>query len=138
MTSSLVICSIPEDVRAEFKKFRFSKATTMSALILKISRDSHELSIEEQFDDSSLEEIREELPSQQPRFILLSWCKKHEDKRITYPMSLIYYCPTGSSPELQMMYAGSRNFIVNECQLTKNMEIRDVDELDEDLLDSKF
>ncbi|CAB3402241.1 unnamed protein product [Caenorhabditis bovis] len=137
-TSALGICSIPDELRAEFKKFRFSKSTCMNALILKISREQHELSIEERMEDCNLAEVRDELPSQQPRFVLLSWCKKHDDNRSSYPLSLIYFCPTGSSPELQMMYAGSRNFIVNEFQLTKNLEIRDIDELDEDLLDSKF
>ncbi|CAO4368446.1 unnamed protein product [Caenorhabditis nigoni] len=138
MTSALTICYIPDGVKEELKKFRFSKSTTMNALILKIDRESHELQSEQLLNDCSIDEFKEELPSQQPRFVLLSWSKKHSDERVSYPMLLIYYCPNGSSPELQMLYAGSRNFIVNECHVSKNIEVRDIDEIDDDLLDSKF
>ncbi|EFP08433.1 hypothetical protein CRE_16211 [Caenorhabditis remanei] len=138
MTSSLTICYIPDSVKDELKKFRFLKSSAMNALIMKIDRESHQLETEQTLNDCSIEEFKEELPSQQPRFVLLSWSKKHEDERVSYPMLLIYYCPNGSSPELQMLYAGSRNSIVNECGVSKNIEVRDIDEIDDDLLDSKF
>uniref|UniRef100_A0A8R1HZ77 ADF-H domain-containing protein n=2 Tax=Caenorhabditis japonica TaxID=281687 RepID=A0A8R1HZ77_CAEJA len=138
MASSLAICSIPDDVKGVLKRFRFAKNQGMSALIFKIGRETHKLECEHQWDDCTLEELKDELPSQQPRFVLISWCKKHADERISYPMLFVYYCPNGSSPELQMMYAGSRNHIVNECSVSKNIEVRDIDELDDDLLDSKF
>ena len=36
-----------------------------------------------------------------------------------------------------MLYAGSRNSLVQECELTKNFEVRDIDELTQDYIDSK-
>uniref|UniRef100_A0A1I7XJD0 ADF-H domain-containing protein n=1 Tax=Heterorhabditis bacteriophora TaxID=37862 RepID=A0A1I7XJD0_HETBA len=84
-----------------------------------------------------MEEIRDELPQQQPRFLLLSYSMNHGDGRISYPMCLIFYSPPGCSPELQMLYAGSRNNLVSECELTKNLEVRDADELTQEYIDSK-
>lgn len=105
---------------------------------MKIDRESHALECEQQLNDCSVDELKDELPSNQPRFVLLSWSKKHDDGRLSFPLLFIYYCPTGSSPELQMLYAGSRNSIANECNVSKTIELRDIDDLDDELLDSKF
>lgn len=77
------------------------------------------MKVDEELDDCSLEEICAELPEQQPRFVLLSYTKKLADGRTTFPMCLIFYSPLGCNPDLQMLYAGSRNNLVKECELTK-------------------
>lgn len=94
--------------------------------------------LEDTMEDCSIDELREELPPQQPRFLLISYALRHADGRVSYPMCLVFYSPDGCSPELQMMYAGSRNNLVQECELTKNFEIRDAEELTKEYLDSKL
>ncbi|XGW13677.1 hypothetical protein V3C99_000192 [Haemonchus contortus] len=138
MSGNLVICEIPEDLKKELRSFRFSKSTALNVLILKVNRESQQMILEETMEDCSIDDVREELPQQQPRFLLISYTLHHSDGRTSYPMCLVFYSPDGCSPELQMMYAGSRNNLVKECELTKNFEIRDAEELTKEYLDSKL
>ncbi|KAE9415166.1 hypothetical protein Angca_003632, partial [Angiostrongylus cantonensis] len=87
--------------------------------------------------ECSIEEIRKEL-SQQPRFVLISYVLRHADGRLSYPMCLVFYSPEGCSPELQMMYAGSKENVVQECEVTNNFEIRDAEELTKEYLDLRL
>ncbi|PAV86703.1 hypothetical protein WR25_18073 [Diploscapter pachys] len=134
----MTICSIPDDLKKTLKEFRFAKSSQMMAIIVKIDKEAQQLKVEETFDDCSIDEVRDELPQQQPRFILLSFAKMHSDGRVSYPMLLIFYSPIGCSPDLQMLYAGSRNNLVQECELTKNFEIRELEELTQEYIDSKL
>ncbi|VDD90511.1 unnamed protein product [Enterobius vermicularis] len=86
--------------------------------------------------DCDLDEIRDELPPQQPRYILMSYKLVHPDGRFSFPLCLIYYTPTGSSPEVQMLYAGSRNYLARECQLNKTIELREPEDLTKEYLES--
>ncbi|CAJ0942570.1 unnamed protein product, partial [Mesorhabditis belari] len=137
MSSNLTISSIPDDLKEKLRKFRFGKSAQMQAIILKIDKDTHNIILDEEFEDCTIDELREELPSQQPRFVLLSYAIRHADGRTSYPMCLIFYSPPGCSPEQQMLYAGSRNSLVSECELTKNFDIRDVDDFTKEFIDSK-
>jgi len=140
MSGTLAVCKIPEDVKGTLKKFRFGKGKSPSttALILKINREKMELEVEESLEECTVDEIRSELPVQQPRFIVLSYEVKYNDGRLNYPLCLVFHSPAGCSPEIQMLYAGSKNNLINECQLTKNAEIREIDDLTKEFLDTKF
>ncbi|MFH4980578.1 hypothetical protein AB6A40_007287 [Gnathostoma spinigerum] len=138
MSGTISICEITDEVKKELEKFRFSSSPTTNAIILKIDRDSHRLVLDGKYEDCEIEEIGRELPSQQPRFIIISYHLEHSDGRSSYPMCLIYYSPSGCSPEMQMLYAGSRNRLVEECELTKNLEIRDAEELTKETLSSNL
>jgi hypothetical protein len=96
------------------------------------------LVVEETLEDCTIEEIRNELPAQQPRFVIISYEMKHSDGRNSYPLALIFYSPSGCSPEQRMLYAGSRNVLVHEGQLTKSSEVRELDEISNELLEEKF
>uniref|UniRef100_A0A0M3JWI5 Glia maturation factor, beta (inferred by orthology to a zebrafish protein) n=1 Tax=Anisakis simplex TaxID=6269 RepID=A0A0M3JWI5_ANISI len=120
------------------QQFRFSKSRNTNALILKIDRNDQKLLIDERLEDCTIEEICDELPSQQPRYILISYKLTHSDGRESFPLCLIFYTPSDCCPDVQMLYAGSRNNLVRECQLTRSIEIREVEELTQELLDSKM
>ena len=66
-----------------------------------------------------MEDIKELLPGHQPRYIAYSHIWKHDDGRISYPLSFIFYSPIGCKPEMQMMYAGSKLSLVNSSGFTK-------------------
>lgn len=138
MSASLAICEVTAELKEQLKQFRFSKNQSICVLILKIERNDQRLVIEQKLQDCEIEDICDELPPQQPRYILISYPLNHSDGRMSYPLCLVFYSPPGSSPEMQMLYAGSRNNLVKECEFTKNLEIRDVEELTREFLESKM
>lgn len=66
-----------------------------------------------------MDDLREELPAHQPRFVAYSYCLKHDDGRISYPLCFIFISPSGCKPEMQMMYAGSKLSLVNAGGFSK-------------------
>ncbi|XP_072405668.1 glia maturation factor gamma-like isoform X2 [Chiloscyllium punctatum] len=94
--------------------------------------------LEEEHEDISPDELRNEIPERQPRFIVYSYKYVHHDNRVSYPMCLIFSSPQGCNPQQQMMYAGSKNRLVQLGNLTKVFEIRNTDELTEDWLREKL
>lgn len=55
--------------------------------------------------DISLEELAQELPEHQPRYIAYSYCYKHDDGRKSYPLCFIFVSPQGMGRGLQGMGA---------------------------------
>ena len=46
-------------------------------------------------DNETLEDIQNELPASQPRFLVYSYCHDHGDGRKSYPMCFIFISPVG-------------------------------------------
>jgi len=138
MTQTVKVCDVDQELKEVLKKFRFRKSKENAAIILKMNREDLRVVIEETLEDCTVEELCEELPEHQPRFVLYSYAYTHDDGRISYPLCFIFVSPPGCKPELQMMYAGSMNNLVQEIQATKVFEIRDIEELTEDWLKEKL
>uniref|UniRef100_A0A7E5A054 ADF-H domain-containing protein n=1 Tax=Panagrellus redivivus TaxID=6233 RepID=A0A7E5A054_PANRE len=136
MSSALNICEIPEDVRKILKEFRFKQVESFEAVILKINATNHTIILDTRLEDSSIEELQEELPDQQPRFVLLSYKLTRPDGRVSYPLCLLFYSPT-CKVELQMLYAGSRNYLVKEAGITKLAEVRELEDITQEFLDER-
>jgi len=85
------VCSIDEDMNKELRSFRFSRSTKPRAIILKIDQNTKELKIDgELMEDVTLDDLRDELPEHQPRFVLYTFPYTHGDSRISYPLCLIF------------------------------------------------
>ncbi|XP_051900326.1 glia maturation factor gamma-like [Pristis pectinata] len=138
MSDSLVVCDVDSELLARLKKFRFRKETTNAAIIIKVDKVSQKMVIEEEHEDISPDSLRNELPDRQPRFIVYSYKYVHQDKRVSYPMCLIFSSPQGCNPQQHVMYAGSKNRLVQAAELTKVFEIRNTDELTENWLCEKL
>ncbi|XP_033880977.1 glia maturation factor beta-like [Acipenser ruthenus] len=138
MSDSLVVCDVDETLMAKLKKFRFRKETSNAAIIMKIDKDKQLVIIEEEYEDISPDDLRSELPERQPRFLVYSYKYNHSDGRVSYPLCFIFSSPVGCKPEQQMMYAGSKNRLVQAAELTKVFEIRNTDDLTEDWLKEKL
>ncbi|XP_077997947.1 glia maturation factor beta-like [Glandiceps talaboti] len=138
MSQNVKVCEVDEDLKAKLKKFRFRTEKNNAAIVMKIDKETLTIKFEEAFEDCSMEDIQEELPSSQPRFIVYSYCRKHDDGRISYPLIFIFVSPQGCKPEQQMMYAGSKLNLVKETGLTKVFEVRQVEELTEEWLNEKL
>ncbi|KAL8219959.1 UNVERIFIED_CONTAM: hypothetical protein K2H54_036946 [Gekko kuhli] len=67
-------------------------------------------------------------------FVVYSYKYLHDDGRISYPLCFIFSSPVGCKPEQQMMYAGSKNRLVQVAELTKVFEIRTTEDLTEQWL----
>ncbi|XP_072345814.1 glia maturation factor beta isoform X2 [Scyliorhinus torazame] len=122
----------------KLKKFRFRKETTNAALIMKIDKEQHMVILDEEYEDISPEELKNELPEQQPRFVVYSYRYKHTDGRTSYPLCFIFFSPCGCKPEQQMLYAGSKIGLVDVAEFTKVFEIRNTEDFSEEWLCKKL
>uniref|UniRef100_A0AAV2JJ82 Glia maturation factor n=1 Tax=Knipowitschia caucasica TaxID=637954 RepID=A0AAV2JJ82_KNICA len=126
MSESLVVCQVCDDLLGKIKKFRFRKETTNAAIIMKIDKEKQLVVLEEEYDVTRL------------TFIIYSYKYVHDDNRVSYPLCFIFSSPVGCKPEQQMMYAGSKNKLVQDGELTKVFEIRTTEDLTEEWLRSKL
>lgn len=138
MSESLVVCDVAEDLVEKLRKFRFRKETNNAAIIMKIDKDKQLVVLDEEHEGISPDELKDELPERQPRFIVYSYKYQHEDGRVSYPLCFIFSSPVGCKPEQQMMYAGSKNKLVQTAELTKVFEIRNTEDLTEEWLREKL
>uniref|UniRef100_A0A3Q2HNJ9 Glia maturation factor gamma n=3 Tax=Laurasiatheria TaxID=314145 RepID=A0A3Q2HNJ9_HORSE len=137
-SDSLVVCEVDPELKEKLRKFRFRKETDNAAIIMKVDKDRQMVVLEEEFQNISPEELKMELPERQPRFVVYSYKYVHEDGRVSYPLCFIFSSPVGCKPEQQMMYAGSKNRLVQTAELTKVFEIRTTDDLTEAWLQEKL
>ncbi|XP_041734868.2 glia maturation factor beta-like [Coregonus clupeaformis] len=105
---------------------------------MKIDMEKQLVILEEEYEDISLDDLRNELPERQPRFIVYSYKYVHTDGRGFYRLCFIFSSPVGYKPEQQMMYAGSKNQLVSAAELTKVFETRNIDDLSEEWLINKL
>jgi len=133
------VCSIDEDMNKEMRSFRFSRSTKPTAIILKIDQNTKELKIDgELMEDVTLDNLRDELPEHQPRFVLYTFPYTHGDSRISYPLCLIFSSPRESKTELMVMYAGSKLELEKRAEVHKVYELCDLDDLCLDWLKEKL
>lgn len=105
---------------------------------VKVDREKQLVCVDELLDEISIDDLQEQLPGHQPRYIVYSYKMIHDDKRISYPMCFIFYTPRDSQMELQIMYAGTKRALQREADLTRVYEVRELDELTEEWLREKL
>ncbi|EDO33005.1 predicted protein [Nematostella vectensis] len=138
MSQGVKICDVDPELVKNAKKFRLRKEKTNAALIMKIDVEKQVIKEDELHEDISIDDLRDELPEHLPSYVLFSYCYKHDDGRVSYPLCFIFISPQGCKPELQMMYAGSKLNLIKELDATKIFELRSLEELTEDWLKSKL
>ncbi|NXP84995.1 GMFB factor, partial [Passerina amoena] len=140
-SESLVVCDVAEDLVEKLRKFRFRKETNNAAIIMKIDKDKQLVVLDEEHEVLLYPtKIIDFLVSLTPEktFIVYSYKYQHEDGRVSYPLCFIFSSPVGCKPEQQMMYAGSKNKLVQTAELTKVFEIRNTEDLTEEWLREKL
>ncbi|CAH8502703.1 unnamed protein product [Heterobilharzia americana] len=136
--SELCCADISQDTVESLKKFKFRKCNSTVALILKIDKESLTLEIESILEDTTVENLKDCLPSHQPRYILLSYRYEKEDGRVSFPYCLLFSTPQGSPTNLKMLYAASLTTVTNKSEVTKVLELRDPEELSDEWLKETF
>lgn len=66
-----------------------------------------------------MEDLINELPSREPRFILHSHELKHADGRIQFPLNLILYIPDGCGTNNRFTYASTANSVSAASGITR-------------------
>eukprot|EP00057_Strongylocentrotus_purpuratus_P008060 XP_011662534.1 PREDICTED: glia maturation factor beta isoform X1 [Strongylocentrotus purpuratus] len=94
--------------------------------------------LDEQYEDMTPDELQEELPEHLPRYVLYSYCRHHDDGRISYPLCFIFIHPQGTKAELAMMYSGSCITLHRRTGITKYFELSDLEEFTEEWLKKKL
>ena len=92
----------------------------------------------ELMEDVTLDDLKDELPEHQPRFVLYTFPYTHADERISYPLCLIFSSPRESKTELMVMYAGSKLELEKRAEVHKVYEVCDLDDLSLDLIKEKL
>nr|KAF6386873.1 glia maturation factor beta [Myotis myotis] len=133
MSESLVVCDVAEDLVEKLRKFRFRKETNNAAIIMKIDKDKRLVVLDEELESSNFSFF-----NLRKTFIVYSYKYQHDDGRVSYPLCFIFSSPVGCKPEQQMMYAGSKNKLVQTAELTKVFEIRNTEDLTEEWLREKL
>ncbi|NWX62500.1 GMFB factor, partial [Promerops cafer] len=140
-SESLVVCDVAEDLVEKLRKFRFRKETNNAAIIMKIDKDKQLVVLDEEHEvwsyPTKIIDFLVSLTSEKT-FIVYSYKYQHEDGRVSYPLCFIFSSPVGCKPEQQMMYAGSKNKLVQTAELTKVFEIRNTEDLTEEWLREKL
>ncbi|AMD22311.1 HGL029Wp [Eremothecium sinecaudum] len=139
------LTSIPQNTKDRIRQFRFStsRADTIKAIILCIQRSpSYEVIIDEECTEeaeevNNIEDLRDVLPANEPRYVLLAYPTSTVDLRKRTLLVLLYWKPvTVVSQEWKMVYAGALEHVRSECAPNKYVEVtssleddNDVDEL---------
>ncbi|KAG9102970.1 hypothetical protein FRC06_000619 [Ceratobasidium sp. 370] len=93
----------------------------------------------EQFENVSMEELAEELPDASPRYVVLSYERKHDDGRTSFPLIMLNWTPVGSETSLMTLHASALIAFQNVVEPSKVIEIRDGPEgLTKTAVDSKL
>ncbi|CAI9730451.1 glia maturation factor beta-like [Octopus vulgaris] len=132
------VCELNDGVKERIKQFRFSNNKCTAAVILKVDTNTLKVIIDTEYEDCTMDEIQEELPVSQPRFIVLSYVYNHDDGRVSYPLIFIFVSPQGCKPEQQMLYAGSVRALTKELEMTKVFDVRSTDEFTVEWIEEKL
>ena len=125
------LASIADETLAKYKKFKIKRNPENCALVLEITKN--QIVVEEEYEQTPLEELQEYLPQMEPRYIVYSYKYETNDGRITYPLVLIYYSPTGINPQYSMIYTSCLAHLQNKLPgVNRCYTIKDVEELTEE------
>jgi len=130
---------VPQELKDSLRKFRFARRSAGSAaMVVKVNKQKLILEEVEQFDNISLEDLAEELPYQSPRFVVLSYELKHKDGRISFPLVLVNWAPSGSETGILTLHASAQILFQNTADVGKVIEIRDGEGLTKENIDAKL
>jgi len=117
---------IPQELKDALRKLRFKRRNAGSAaMIVKINKKELIMEEVEQFDDISIDALAEELPENSPRYVVLSYQRKHEDGRVSFPLILINWAPSTSEISLMTLHASAFIDFQNTVEVSKVIEVRD-------------
>ncbi|XP_061639076.1 glia maturation factor gamma-like [Phyllopteryx taeniolatus] len=107
-----------------------------NALIMKMDRMV--LTFDQEYENISLDDLRNNLPKQEPRLIAYPYDFIGGGGTKTYYKILIYVGPTGCNPRDLMLYASNMDLARNEMNANMCLSIDNVNDLTEQWLKTKL
>ncbi|KAG9010332.1 hypothetical protein FRB90_007817 [Tulasnella sp. 427] len=98
---------IPDELKQGLRKFRLARRQGIAAFIAKVNKQKLVIEEDTRLENITVEELAEELPESNPRFVLLAWIHEHKDGRKSYPLILINWTPSGSETGLMTLHASA-------------------------------
>ena len=138
MTSkSSVTCDVPDQLGTDFAQFRLDKSNINKGMIYKINKEKLIVEVEQEL-DCPFGDIAWELPDSAPRFVAYSYKYEHEDKRVSFPLVFIFYCPQDLNPTLNMLYTSTKQRLQDKLQIAKCWDVQESETLTEEWLKEKL
>ncbi|TGZ69537.1 hypothetical protein CRM22_003690 [Opisthorchis felineus] len=125
------VAAVSSEASETLQKFKFRKSKTHDVLILKIDRKSLLIEQENFVEDIPLDNLVDELPSHEPRYVLVIYRYEKELGRVVYPYCMVFSTPEGCPPMLKMLYTASLPSVVEKSGVGKVFELRDVEDFSE-------
>eukprot|EP01064_Diplonema_japonicum_P010663 TRINITY_DN1789_c0_g1_i2.p1 TRINITY_DN1789_c0_g1~~TRINITY_DN1789_c0_g1_i2.p1 ORF type:complete len:256 (+),score=93.22 TRINITY_DN1789_c0_g1_i2:48-770(+) len=107
-----------------------------TAAIMKIGKDGKTFEFEEWLDDCDIEDITDELTELDPKYIFYSYNKTMPDGRLKTPLIFIYYSPQKAPPKKSMEATRWKNEVSKHFEIVKTLEVRDLEDFDQEWFDS--
>lgn len=136
---SAATTTIPDELRQQFRKFKLGgKKQDNCAFVMKINVKTLEVVLDYEDEDVTIEDIATDLSPSIPRFIVYSYKHTHKDGRVSYPLVLIYYCPTGGPTNTNILYSSTKPLIADALQIKKIFDASNPEDMTEEWLLSKL
>lgn len=129
---------ITEPAREAYQRLHSSR-TPFHTIILKPNVQTQEIELVAEYPEGKhLDELINQLPSSEARFIIHMPERIHADERKSYPIVLIAYSPKGLSPQSNIIYTNSRSVIVRDFQIPFTWDIKRKLEMGDEELKERF
>eukprot|EP01062_Namystynia_karyoxenos_P058522 TRINITY_DN50051_c0_g1_i1.p1 TRINITY_DN50051_c0_g1~~TRINITY_DN50051_c0_g1_i1.p1 ORF type:complete len:276 (+),score=107.17 TRINITY_DN50051_c0_g1_i1:83-829(+) len=128
--------TIKGEVSQAMKKLKFGgRDPKPTAVLLGIDKEGLTVVLDQVIEDAKIEDIQEEMPDIEPRYIFYSYTKTMPDGRVKTPLVFIFYSPS-CAPAHKSMAATRWKTEVGKCfDVTKTLEVRDVDDFTQEWFD---
>uniref|UniRef100_A0A7S3D584 ADF-H domain-containing protein n=1 Tax=Palpitomonas bilix TaxID=652834 RepID=A0A7S3D584_9EUKA len=131
--------AVDEEVLAVWKKFRTKQKTT-SAMIMKLNKEGSKIVLDELMEDTTCEDVAEELPESVPRYLIFSYRLERDDDvgRITFPLAFVYYMPENCNDRQRMLYSRPTKLLSDTLGLSKIFSCVDAEDLTSEWLQKEI
>jgi len=118
----MTTCDIPDELVQQFRQWNRTRVYP-SIFVMKINKDTLKVEFERSYEGTQLEEMTEDLPESSPRFLGYI-CEYEKADRKTYPMVLIYYCPSTSTAQATL-YSSTLTRLERLLQIPRTYRVDD-------------
>eukprot|EP01063_Lacrimia_lanifica_P004055 TRINITY_DN1226_c0_g1_i1.p1 TRINITY_DN1226_c0_g1~~TRINITY_DN1226_c0_g1_i1.p1 ORF type:complete len:241 (+),score=131.75 TRINITY_DN1226_c0_g1_i1:46-768(+) len=107
-----------------------------TAFIAKIGKDGDTLEYVEWLDDADIEDIADELTELDPAFIFYTYKKVMPDGRLKTPLVFLFYSPQKAPAKKSMAATRWKQEVGKTYDVVKTLQVRDLDDFDQEWFDS--
>jgi Cofilin/tropomyosin-type actin-binding protein len=131
--ATICTCELTAETKSAIDKFAEGTGTeSRGAVILKCLTKTESVAVEDEFDDISVDDLREEIPETSPRFILYrhTITEAGSGHKMTYDV-LIHFNPMNTLPSIKRTYEQSKGkveFYLTSLKNLRSIQVNDVND----------